>query len=435
MARYTWQTLLSLYEKLRISERIAFRNLEEYVELPAEASEPLKMLKAVTDLYHVVKAILRRMQRTVLEDVRLVTESLRGRVVTNLMARYMPSCIPVRVTTMSIETPANILLAVTVLEIYEALRRVRREIEEIGASRAMGPLKEYVLRRLDELISICSSILTDPTVRALIPAARMVMMEGRVDDVERVVRYEVRVRPREYQQYLKLLEFRERMRESLKALKRLKSGFKRSLVLDLSGEKLYEIFCFTLLLKSISERVEVIRADVDERGQIIRLKLPEFEIDIAYNAIPAGVQSRVQLAKARGLLRDSVNVERLGGLPDTIILIRNRNLRRVVIDYKYTDDVSYIIQSRFKALAYLYEFDAETSVIISKPPKRADYLDEEVMDCRGFYEAIANHGGAEVEFNGNRFVIAYVNPSEDSMEVNTNVMGRLVDFVLGLRDS
>ncbi len=438
MANYTWPTLLSLYEKLRLHKHIVFRNVDpnSYIELPVEASEPLKMLKMLMDLFHIVKNILQRMQRTIIEDVRLTSGDIRGKILANLVAKYLPTAIPVKITSLSVNTPANVLLTSTVLEISDKLYDVKKVIQALNTSVIMRPLKDFLLKKIDELISLCNTILMDPMLHSLIPHSKlMVRNPKKLKELEAQVRFEATVRPREYQAYMKLLEFRERLKENVRILEGIKCNkLQESLLLDIGGSKLYELFCFTLFLDSLVEIIQndqKLKVDVDEKGQVITLTISDCTINIAYNAIPRGVGSRLRHAKVYGLIKNSLKVSKLGGLPDTMILIkRGDEERRIVIDYKYTDDLGYIVQARFKALAYLYEFDADISVIIAKTPKNAEIPDEEVVDAKDFYRTIVTRGGACIVINhetkGKILVIAYVNPTEDWMDLNRMVMRSLI---------
>jgi len=61
----------------------------------------------------------------------------------------------------------------------------------------------------------------------------------------------------------------------------------------------------------------------------------------------------------------------LKGLPDTIVVKAPSSgavKKLLLLDYKYTRDYKYLSQSRFKVLAYLYEFDADCGVIVAPTP-------------------------------------------------------------------
>lgn len=440
MARYTWPTLLALYEKLNLRRHIVFRNVnpDSYIELPTEASEPLKMLKILVDLFQIVKSILKRMQRTIIEDIRLTTGDIRGKILTNFMARYLPTAIPVKTISLSISTPANILLTSTILEIFYRLHEVRRVIQALNTSVIMKPLKDDILKKIDELISLCNNILDDPMLHPLIPHSRLIARDQKkLKDLEEKVRFEAKIRPKEYQAYTKLLEFREHLKENIKIVEGFKRSdeLRKSLLLNIGEGKLYELFCFILFLETLFEILQTyedLKIDIDEKGQVLMLTLPNCTIYIAYNAIPKGVNSKLWHARVYGLIENSLEVGKLRGLPDTIILIkRGEEEKKIVIDYKYTDNIGYIVQARFKALAYLYEFDADISIVIAKSPRDYEIDDEEVADTRDFYKTIKNYGGARIiidhNVNGKILIIAYINPDENRMELNKAVMKSLID--------
>jgi len=389
-------------------------------------------------LFDVVRGILRRMQRLFVEQIEL-TDRVRGRVVTSLAARYMPSAIPVKVTSISLATPANLLLVSTVLEVEERLRRVIRELEGLNHSLVMSPVKEIAVRKLKGLIDLLSRILSDPMLKPLIQDSKRILGNSRkIKELEKVVKLEIRLRPREYSHYARLLELREGLSNGIGIIERFwcRGDGRRMLTLQIEGDKLYELFCFTMLLNSVISTLNGdVSVNVDDRGQIILIRNPKCEVRMAYNTIPSGVGSIMRTAKVYGLIDDSISPSRLGGLPDTIVLATRDGIRRrVVIDYKYTDDLSYIVQSRFKALAYLYEFDADVSIVIAKPPKVAQKIDEEVVELGDFYGKIADYGGARIVVNnrsdGKTLVIAYLTPRRESMNMNEKVVRSLVEMMI-----
>jgi len=259
-----------------------------------------------------------------------------------------------------------------------------------------------------------------------------------IEGIEHRVRLDFMRKPREYRTYKRLLELRDRLRERLNIASRLTQdkGFLKSLVLEIKAEKLYELFAFTLLLHIIVEDlIDVNTAHIDREGRVLSLEGThkqtgdEISLKIAYNAIPQDLVSRVQHAKARGILDRELDTSRLVGLPDTIILLEcGSRSRRIIIDYKYTRDISYLIQARFKALAYIYEFNADYAAIIAPTPRNeVSYEDEEVLDHRGFYASTIAHRGAVIYLDEARcLAIIYIDPSREAQSCNYEVLRKFL---------
>ena len=97
--------------------------------------------------------------------------------------------------------------------------------------------------------------------------------------------------------------------------------------------------------------------------------------------------------------------------------------RLLVVDYKYTRDVRYLVDSRFKVYSYLHEFNADCAVIVAPRPKEGTGIevtgmDEEVHEQCGFYLGVVPYGGAiiEIDDDGKMLALVYVDPDRDSLE-------------------
>ena len=141
---------------------------------------------------------------------------------------------------------------------------------------------------------------------------------------------------------------------------------------------------------------------------------------VSYSAIPEGAESRLKRARYYGIVDGEIRVDGLGGLPDTIIARRWEGDRRLlVVDYKYTRDIHYLVAARFKAYSYLHEFNADCAAVIAPYPVKMEQVrDEEAYEQRGFYLGAAPYGGAIIEVNENGKLLAmiYADPSPDSVK-------------------
>lgn len=436
MARYAWRTLLALYDRLALRGRLRLRAVDRYVVLPSEVSDSIKLPALMHDLLDAVYRVLRRIQMLLVEEVVVCREGSCGRVVTGLAARYLPLYIPISVRRISIETAANLLVAATILEARERLSKLVSAITSIRASPSMKPLHESVCGKLRDALRTCDYILRDPFIRPLLQAAKTVLgRPSEVEKLEKEVEAEALLKPREYQAYLRVLDLRKMLRGRLVLAERLaeRGDFAKSLVLDLKPSKLYELFAFTMVLEALLDRfAEVGRVEVDADGRVIVIhgrlaSAGPVTVKVAYNAVPSDVSSRIRAASAHGILDREMDTSRLVGLPDTIILVEGGGLsKKIVVDYKYTREVDYLVQARFKALAYLYEFSADAAVIITPAPAETREADDETIEQGSFYRGAVSSGGALVTLDGTeKLAIAFVNPVPKDEERNRVVIRSL----------
>jgi hypothetical protein len=435
MASYVWKTLLALYERLELEGRLRLRNVDSDLVVGGDAAAALKLLRAVREFSAVVRDILRRISAVVVEELE-VSGSARGRVAVGLAAKHLPRALPVYRSRLELETPANLLLAATLVEVRGRLLELIRRLP--AAQPWLEPLREHAERRLRDLLRACELLLCEPVLRPLLAKAQLLAAdERRLAELEEEVELDARRRPRELRAYLRLLELRRRLREEVRMLGGEVEELGRILALRITLDKLYELYGFTLLLQALADELKPQSARVDSEGRELKLETGRGEVSVFYNALPERLESRVAKARALGLIDGEVSrdlVRRLRGLPDTIVLARlgEGERRLLLLDYKYTDDYRYLSQARFKALAYLYEFDADCAAVVAPRPRRGVEEDEEALEHRGFYDGIAERGGATVliDSNGKTLAIVYADPREDRVESALRALRAVVRLTL-----
>jgi len=437
MANYVLETLLSLYSRLNLTEPLRLRVYDKDLVITGDVAEVVKAQKALRDLTLVVKSALKRLQALIAEELMLVNVgAIAGRINTKLAAKHLPVSIPVKATRLSYETPANLLLAATIIEVETRLKRVQQTLIKARYANEY-PLIEIAVKRLLEMISGYEYLLNEPVLRQLIPKASVIASdEGLLNELEAKVRLDAATRPREYRAYHPLLKLRKELRMNVHIIEKSTKEFGESLALKIPVSKLYELYGFTLLLEALLENIydESWRTKVNEEFRVLTLSRGDDRVHVSYNALPQGVCSRLATAKAFGLLSNSIDqtlIKKLGGLPDTIILMEiegKKNL--VVIDYKYTRRLSYLVASRFKALSYLYEFRADCAMIVTPTVwntakegaghsvLEGEELDEEAQEHLSFYRSLSERGGAliEVDSNGKMLAIVYADPNPKGAE-------------------
>jgi hypothetical protein len=83
------------------------------------------------------------------------------------------------------------------------------------------------------------------------------------------------------------------------------------------------------------------------------------------------------------------------------------------------------------ARAYLYEFDADCAAVVAPRPRRGSGEDEEALEHRGFYDGIAERGGATVliDSNGKILAIVYADPRESAAESALKALKAVVRLI------
>jgi len=440
MAECVWDTLAYLYDRLSLRKHLKFRVVNKDLVFEPETADLLRIPIFLNDLLDVMKNVFRRLQFTVLEQEEVVSYVIRGKVDVKRSAKYFPQALSVRRQLITIETPANLLLAATAIEVYEKLLNVYNRLVSSPVSSAMQPLRDLAVRRISDALTFAWVIMQDPVVRQLLRSAKeLVLRPEKLDRLEREVWNEARLRPREFGAYVELLKLRERLRKPLAAT--TLEGVKEALAIDLTSGKLYELYCFTKLLYILVEQLEVKDAKLNQDDRVLKIDArygdKNVQLTISYNVIPKSVKSRVQEAEAKGLLGDGVSPSVLKGLPDTIIKVESDSKNVVIIvDYKYSRATNYLTEARFKALAYLYEFNANGVVIMSPSPtgKDKEVEDEEVEDQSKFYTSIKGYGGAKLFINKNRegkfLIFAYINPEKEKEDRNAEIMRKIMEIML-----
>jgi len=435
MAEYTWYTLLALYDRLKLSSRLKLRNVKNDIVISDVAASAFKLLYTTSKLSDAVKRALRRIQATFTEELVISKETARNRIAVNLAAKFFPGAIPVYRIRLELETPANLLLAATLAEMRARLLELIYSLPKTQPE--LVPLRKLTEAKLKELLQECEYLLYEPLLRPLLAKAQLIASnEKQLAELERKVRNEVLIRPREYRGYWSLLKLRKLLCKELHHLEGSIKEIGETLTLSLPSEKLYELYGFTLLLDTLVREFNLQCMDecVDQEGRMLELKQDGSRLIISYNALPESLKSRFEEARARGIIDGDIeSVKNLGGLPDTILINYTGDKKKtLLIDYKYTRNYNYLIQARFKAFSYLYEFNADYAVIVAPTPRISDKEDEETYKQRGFYSDAIQHQGAIIEVNkdGKVLALVYVDPYKEMIENSKRALRTVLKLIL-----
>ncbi|GEM_PF-5628083 len=394
MAYYVSRTLLVFHNKLNLKESIKFRYIEteKYIELPLELGYIIKILKYIEDIVQSIKNLLTKLQRVIVEEVRLSNYEISGIISTSLCGKFLPNHVPLRERKIIHEVEANYFIVTLLSWIISKIVSMKNFLER---ETLLKYLAYSILVNLNYAYQLCSNLINDPILKPLIPKVRTLKHEGEIDRFARKVRELCIRRIRDYRTYLKVLHLWEKIKTQIAiTIKNIQDSevVKTLHTLELVPSKLYEMFCFTLLLESLINYIQQklnqeFKAWVED--SIVIFETSRHIITISYNSLVRGVDSKFTRAKAIGIINDYIEeVKLLKGLPDTLLMIHDKASRTrkvVVIDYKYSRDLSYIIQSRFKVMSYLYEHNADIGVLITPFPKYTRREDEEELDHEGFY--------------------------------------------------
>jgi len=438
MARYVWRTLLYLYDRLKVKGRIRLRNVDSYIELDPEAAEAFKTALYFSELVEAVREALRRLQFTMHEEVVPERYAAGGQVEARLLARYLPSYTPIRRRRVEYATPANLLLATALLETRAMARRTLRRLASRDGNPLYDALRGYAAERFQDIIHTCDMLLSDPIIRPLLREA--LKRRARVEELEKVVEMEYMRRPRLYRPYRRLIRYTRLLRAKMGvAAHALEELAEKLLAMDITPAKIYELYGFTLILEALTEVLEekagpLAAASLDKQGRELVVSSGQLRLSIAYNAIPDDIKSKFEKARIYGLLDGEIEAPSIKGLPDTFIMAECRGQRRLlVVDYKYSRDLSYQINSRFKVYAYLNEYNADAAIVVSPTPSRTAPADEEGRDQADFYTTIASHQGALIHINGQGKILAilYLDPGEESLGRAEEALRVVLAFFLG----
>ncbi len=107
---------------------------------------------------------------------------------------------------------------------------------------------------------------------------------------------------------------------------------------------------------------------------------------------------------------DGVSAEGLRGRPDAMV----RGSRVVVIEAKFSGEPHYITLGRFKVMAYMYEYGAETGILVF-PWLEGEGADQEERATAELYRYMArNNWTAEIKLrDGRTLYLVRVDPAED----------------------
>jgi hypothetical protein len=453
MSEYTINILALIYKWFKIDTKLESARLprtinKEAVAVSGELATALKLLYTLDELLKVTRSILRRISTHVIEELEF-SDTARGRIAVKLAAKHLPANLPMYRIRILVETPANLLLEATLIEICNQLQGLVKHFPDTQP--ALVALRNYALEILREQKSACDQLLYEPMLRPLLVKAKIIASNPiQLKKLEKEVELEVRRKPRELGPYLRLLDLRKLLRNDLLVLRKTVEEHGKTLTFQVTPDKLYEWYGLALLLNSILDIISDSDPqwknsqkplEISKNTQELKIYSNMGTFKVSYNFLPEDMLERSKIANAesKGLLQiepkeNSIKeyLKNLHGIPDTIVKLSGKNGENLLlVDYKYTRSYSYLSQARFKMLAYLYEYNADYGVIITPKP-REEAEDEESKNHKGFYDKIADYQGAILRIYNDSKVLAivYADPNKEEADKSIQALKELLKKTL-----
>jgi hypothetical protein len=189
--------------------------------------------------------------------------------------------------------------------------------------------------------------------------------------------------------------------------------------------RLYEIYTYMVTLAAV---LKMFKGSIEEiRGRSTRVRYDYGKsIIVVYGRKPG--KSMLENAEARWLTGEVLNkdeLKNLAGKPDIGVY----NEVKVVIEAKFSNTLHYLTQARFKALAYIYEYNADAGILVYPGPITGRGMDSEERYTRKILDDARKKGGLEITLaTGKKLIILPMSPTET--EVNIEKMTRILASLL-----
>lgn len=197
--------------------------------------------------------------------------------------------------------------------------------------------------------------------------------------------------------------------------------------LVLLGWRLYEIFVYTLLLSIFIENGYRI---VNSKPRRIRLTKGTEEVLVLFNsALDNSIISDVN--------GDTGIAERIRGRLDAAV---SSNERVIVVECKFSSNPTYITAGRFKAMAYMHEYNANLGIVAFPYLAVGVAYDEEEEATEGLWNMMVKSDGiARISLrNGEVLYMVRVDPAEkdepgENWEISKLRLTKVLKHVLNLQ--
>jgi len=94
------------------------------------------------------------------------------------------------------------------------------------------------------------------------------------------------------------------------------------------------------------------------------------------------------------------------------------NGAKVVVEAKFSNSASYLTQARFKVIAYLYEYNADTAILVYPGPITSKSIDAEESKTVKLLKKANEKGGIRIELKtGKKLYIIPLPPTETTRNI------------------
>ncbi|MBP1356881.1 MAG: hypothetical protein JZD40_00070, partial [Sulfolobus sp.] len=218
-----------------------------------------------------------------------------------------------------------------------------------------------------------------------------------------------------FEAYNILLKIKKDLPVGFKPRKRTKKDrlFLRRLFLRFLLWRLYELYSFYLVARYLERKGYIIRRSTYERGYVAEK-----------NGKRLNFYFNLQLDKSKLKKVDAkTDIRKFRGKPDITLA----NEKTIIIECKYSSRVGYITMGRFKIMAYTYEYDPDTAILVYPGLKKGNDYDEEDEATRELNDSVKKEGYVQFSYNGKDLYMLKIDPS-DNDDDNLRRLGNVLDM-------
>lgn len=359
-------------------------------------------------------------------------------------------------------TPEYVLLRYTVATIRSLLEYYNRilesEVEKLieDLKRQLGlrhtTLKGFdkCVRRLIYVINVCTSLLKKLEKKTILSQVDRVKIPTRITPQQLLNVYKSRRReltqliaerpwkPKWVQKLLQLTRQVEKLIDDLEGLRDVIIHTKRSIKLGkakkiastslrLLSWKLYELYILYILLQAITKLTYIKHVKLDDEKHQLHIILPDGKrLVILYNQPLEN--SILAQAKAQWITDGNVTsetIQRIRGKPD-ITVKTNSNTKLIILEAKFSNNPTYLSAARFKILAYTYEYQARTAILVYPTPPIKTSLDPEEAEITGMLEEAYKRNGIKIELKNTTLYILPIVPHKNKLRENIQILQKVL---------
>ena len=355
-------------------------------------------------------------------------------------------------------TPEYILLRYTVATVRSLLEYYSRILEsevekliedlkgELGLKHTVFKGFDRCARRLIYVLDVCTSLLKRLERKTILSQVDRVKIPTKITPQQLLDIYKDRRRelvqliarrpwkPKWVQKLLQLTKQVERLINELEGLRDVISHTKRSVELGkakkiafaslrLLSWRLYELYVLYILLQAIARLTPIKYVKLDGEKHQLHIVLPNGrKLIVLYNQPLEN--SVLAHAKAQWMTDGSIaseTIQKMRGKPDITVKTSN-NAKLVILEAKFSNNPVYLSAARFKILAYTYEYQAQTAILVYPTPPIKTSLDLEEAEIAGMLEEAYKKNGMKIELKNTTLYILPIVPHKSRLRKNIQIL-------------